>query len=210
MKKSVTMLLVILLIGSSSDGWAQALKKGMSLKAQLGFPSAAFNWNEDIEVDYMYGISYGLQVGNQWYLLKGESAGLGLMINWLDVTYASKKGTSADGDFKRRSVDLAVLEVGPLGTYAITDQLALDVYYNLRPTGLVSGYTVDDEDEEGYSGAGVTHAVGGGFRYNLLSVGVEYVFGNTKINWDSADPKLFPDDTKIKADCFRIVAGIKF
>jgi hypothetical protein len=209
MKKSVTILLVILLAGSVTDGWAQALKKGFSIKAQLGFPSASYGVNEDVEDDYKFGTTYGVQFGNQWYFYKNETLGVGLMVNWADATYTRKKGSTAFGDFDRDALDVAVGEVGPVLSLAVGDPMAIDVYYNLRPTIMAASYEIGGEDLEGFGGFGVTHAFGAGFRFSLLYVGGEYVTGKVKVSQDSTDDDIWMDE-KIDVGCFRILAGVKF
>ena len=212
MKKATTIITLFLLTGLFSASFAQktpALKNGFSIKAQLGFPSASFGVIEDIEDDYKYGVTYGLQVGHQWYFYKPESLGIGLMINWVDVSGTTKKVTNALGVLDRATLDIGVLEFGPVFTYAIDDPMAIDVYYNFRPTVMSTAYKVDDEDGEAFGGFGVTHAFGAGFRYRLLYVGVEYVTGKVKISQDSTDPKIWEDE-KMASDCFRILVGVKF
>jgi hypothetical protein len=208
MKKTGTLLILILLFGFLSESNAQALKNGFSVKAQLGFPSSGFGWTGDVPEEYDYGVNFGLQIGNQWYLYKQESCGIALMVNWVDGTYAGKEEEINNINVDRITLDIGLLEFGPLFTYAISDPMAIDIYYNLRPTVMSTAYKFGDEDAEGFGGFGFTNAIGGGFRYSLLYVGAEYVFGKVKVSQDSTDPKLWEDE-KMVADCFRIVVGIK-
>jgi hypothetical protein len=214
MKKAGTILIVVLLFGFLTEGSAQALKNGFSIKGQLGFPSNEFGWTEEVTIDsdllneYAYGVTYGLQIGNQWYLYKQESFGIALLVNWFDVTVGTKTVETNLGKLQRLTLDIALLEFGPLFTYAISDAMAIDAYYNLRPTAMSTGYKFDDEDSEAFGGFGVTHGFGAGFRYSLLYAGVEYVMGSVKASQDSTDPKIWKDE-KIVSDCFRIVIGIK-
>jgi hypothetical protein len=212
MKKTATLFILFLLIGMMSAAFSQktpALKNGLSIKAQIGFPSASFGTTEDVEDDYKYGISYGLQVGSQWYFYKPESVGIGLMVNWIDATFTSKTVTTSMGELERATLDLGLLEFGPVFTYAIDDPMAIDLYYNFRPTILSNTYQFGTEDREGYGGFGVTHAFGLGFRFNILYVGGEYVTGNAKVSQDTTDEDIWMDE-KVKADCFRILVGVKF
>ena len=215
-KKSILLFLIVLIGAITSNAWAQktpALKNGFSIKAQLGFPSKDFGWTDevldDFKEDYKYGITYGLQVGNQWYFYTQESLGIGLMVNWIDVSGATKEITTDLGTLDRATLDVGLVEFGPVFTIAVDDPMAIDIYYNLRPTAMSTAYKFDDEDGEAYGGFGVTHAFGAGFRFKLLYAGVEYVTGSVKVSQDSTDEEMWKDD-KMKADCFRIVAGVKF
>jgi hypothetical protein len=214
MKKAGTLLIVVLLFGFLTEGSAQALKSGFSIKGQLGFPSTEFGWTEDVNIDsdqldeYAYGVTYGLQIGNQWYLYKQESFGIALLVNWFDVTVGTKTVEINQQKLQRLTLDIAVLEFGPLFTYAISDAMAIDAYYNLRPTAMSTGYKFNEEDSEAFAGFGVTHGFGAGFRYSLLYVGAEYVVGKVNVSQDSTDPKIWEDE-KMVADCFRIIVGIK-
>jgi len=224
MRKTATFIILMILCGVFLTAVGQktpALKNGSSIKAQLGFPSIDFGWTDelsgefpdDFKEEYKYGITYGLQAGHQWYFYKPESLGIGLMVNWLDVTGTIKKYSDSQELIKRATLDVGVLEFGPVFTYAIDDPMAIDVYYNLRPTALMTGYRYIDEEEgeneDGFGGYGVTHAFGAGFRLRLLYAGVEYVTGSTKVSRDSSDDEIWKD-RKMKADCFRIVVGVKF
>ena len=212
MRKTLSLLSLFIVIGVFTTAFGQmtpALKNGFSIKAQLGFPSAGFGWNEDIPDGYEYGITYGLQVGNQWYFYNPESLGIGLMVNWIDVTGSTKKVTGDQGTLDRATLDVGVLEFGPVFTYAIDDPKAIDVYYNFRPTVMSTGYKYGVEDGEAYGGYGVTHAFGAGFRYKLLYVGGEYVTGSIKVSQDSTDEEDWIDE-KMKVGCFRILVGVKF
>lgn len=212
MKKSIFILTIVILLGGLTEGFAQknrTLSKGFSIKAQLGFPTANYGTIEDVDDEFKFGPSYGLQIGNQWYFSPKENYGFGLMVNWFDVTFTRKKTDIAGAEFDRASTDYSLLEFGPVGTYALNEEMAVDGYYNLRPTIMATAYQLEGEDAEGYGGFGITHAFGAGFRYNVLYFGLEYVLGSVKVSQDSTDPEVFKDE-KINVNCLRILLGIKF
>lgn len=209
MKRTAALLIILMILGPLAGVKAQALKNGFSIKAQLGIPSASFGTIEDVDSEYAYSVTYGLQIGNQWYFNPKENYGFGLMINWIDGTWTQKTTDNTLGSLERASLDVSFLEIGPVGTLALSDIMAIDAYYNLRPTVISSAYRMNNSDSEGYGGFGFTHAFGAQFRFSLLVAGVEYVLGNAKVSQDSTDPEFFMD-SKIKADCFRIFAGVKF
>ena len=153
----------------------------------------------------------GIEWGNRWYFSPTETMGFGLMINWLDATY-SKKEISVSGipTLTRAVLDLTFIEIGPLGTYALSDDMAVDGYYNLRPTWFTSVLS-DNTESFGYSGFGFSHAIGAAFRYKIFNVGMEYVFGGiNSIAVSSKNEDINIADVKTKANSFRIKLGFKF
>lgn len=219
MKKALPILLTLCLSGIFLLTTAQevsqepaqksrTLNNGFSIKAQIGFPSDEYADNAPVESAYQYGVLLGVQFGNQWYINPKENYGFGFMINWIDFMGVSKKIPTLAGEDQFVTGEVAFLEIGPLGTYAISDAMAIDAYYNLRPTSMGTAYRVDGHGTEAYGGFGFTHAFGAGFRWNVLFLGLEYVLGKVKVTEDSINR--FPDDTKIDATSFRILAGVKF
>src|SRR5690606_22295039 len=115
-------------------------------------------------------------------------------------------------DGGKATIDLSLIEVGPIGTYAINRNMALDGYYNLRPT--IMGTAILDSGGDGFtwSGTGFTHAAGVAFRVRVFSVGLEHVFGRIR-NADFADttaPSQSIYKTTLLANNFRLLVGVKF
>ncbi len=179
----------------------RTLSNGFSMHIMLGSTSSEFG-NPDNNVDGLeYGMLNGFQIGNRWYFSPADTWGIGLMVNWFDFS-----GASGDSDFA--AADAALFELGPIGTYAINESMAIDGYYNLRPTFLVMAST--EGDLMGYGGFGITHALGVAYRWKVLSVGVETVFGS--VNSVYVDEDDFHDDVqaKLKNNSTRFVLGVKF
>ena len=85
--------------------------------------------------------------------------------------------------YSRLTVEATFLEFGPIGTYVLNSTMAVDAYYNLRPTGLAT--VAFDEDgnilgDEVY-GSGFTHALGAAFRWKVLSVALNLFLAISKI-----------------------------
>ncbi len=218
-KRAVLLFTLIIAMGTFLNVNAQdakptpknrTLSNGFSIKVEYGIPSKEFGTYEPVGDNSKYGISYGLQIGNQWYISPMEKLGFGIMVNWFDVTFAAK---SID-DESRATIDASILEIGPIGTYALNSEMAIDFYYNLRPTVIINMETwtsswggSTNQFSNTWEGVGVTHAIGAGFRWRALSGGMEYVFGSV----NDTDDILSTDDTyKMKANCFRFLIGVKF
>jgi hypothetical protein len=216
MKKLMLLLAVILFTGIITDSYAQKdriLSKGFSINLIAGIPSNNYGWVVDVDLDdeYKVGPIMGLQIGSRWYFSPGERFGAGLMVNWFDFTGAFKSTSSGSVTWNRFVADITVLELGPVATFKIADNLGVDAYYNLRPTGLASIITSsfgDEDDSEGYAGIAPTHAFGAAFRWNVLSVGAEYVIGRIKCS--NVDSEEYDPTEKFMVNNLRIMLGVKF
>ena len=218
MKKVVIVLAIILFAGNMTRSYAQksrTLSKGFSLNFIIGFPSGTYGLKSDSNIDdkSKFVAIGGLQIGNRWYFSPTKKIGLGLMVNWIDFSVAYRSVTDVDADWNRLVADFSFCEFGPVGTVAITDNIALDLYYNIRPTILtritsVSYNYPELNDEEVYSGIGYSHALGTAFRYKELNVGFEYVFGSIKCS--DIDNESGNRDSKLMVNNFRIKLGWKF
>jgi len=221
MKKIITLLSIILLIGLTSNLFAQKdrkLSNGASINLVIGIPSSTFGVESDSEIDskYQLGSIWGIQWGNRWYFKPKENYGFGLMVNWLDITAGVKTGTEDGSDWGRSVADVSFFELGPIGTYAITKDIALDAYYNLRPTGFASVMLISDSGDDEtytYSGFGFTHALGAAFRYKALNIGLEYVMGSIDsdgtYNLGTSNEETLVSQKNV-ANNFRIMIGAKF
>jgi hypothetical protein len=221
MKKLGFLIAAVLVVGLASNAYAQkdrTLSGGFSLNAVIGVPSSQYGLDKaefgDGYEDFKTGSLLGIQFGNRWYFSPQESMGFGLMINWFDFTYSAKTGNTDGFDWARLTMDFGFAEIGPVGTWVVGDGMAVDGYYNLRPTFLISGLAADQINYDfGTAGFGFSHALGAAFRFQALNVGVEYVLGGIKSaaveNIDGTSTTL---DTKHKVatNSLRFVVGFKF
>jgi hypothetical protein len=220
MKKITILLSIILLTGLTTNLFAQKDRKfsnGFSINLITGFPSSNFGVPSDIDMDseYQLGNIWGLQLGNRWYFKPKEKYGFGLMVNWLDFTAGTKTATLNGSDLTRAVVDISIIEIGPVGSVALGKDIALDAYYNLRPTVFGSGFIwsgdTDDEDYV-YAGFGFSHAIGTAFRYKALNLGLEYVVGSidSEGRYTGSEGEITLENQKNVVDNFRIMIGFKF
>ena len=214
MKKNGLLLVLVFFIGILNNIQAQrAIKNGFSINAVIGFPSGSFGLDGTPEIlnsDLQLKMLYGLQLGNRWYFNPTEQYGIGLMVNWVDFTVGLKSITSGNYDYAIAAIDFTFLEVGPIGTFAISEDMAIDGYYNLRPT--LFSYAIVSEDEDSYASAGIglSHAIGTAFRFKVLNVGLEYVLGSIKVSQEEENGFNIPNNGKMKTNSFRIFIGVKF
>ncbi len=153
------------------------------------------------------GLTWGVSLGNKWTFARfsDDKMSVGLMVDWVDFSYASKKYTILNNDAYNRVLNIAFLKVGPSFTYALNDKMGLDAYYQVRPT--YAGSILGESDDPNVAvGFGFTHAVGVAFRYGLLNVAVEPNFGSVEVvntDFDSLTSNMSLGNT-------RIVVGFKF
>jgi hypothetical protein len=221
MKKYKILITIVLITGLTTNLFAQKDRKltnGFSINLNVGIPSGDYGVSEDDNIidELKMSSIWGLQVGNRWYFSPKENYGFGLMVNWVDITAGVKSGIKNSYDWARSVADVSFFEIGPIGSYVLTKDIALDAYYNLRPTGFASiiMYSSSFEGDETYTfaGFGFTHALGAAFRYKALNIGLEYVMGsiNSEGTYSSSDWDEDLDSQKNIANNFRIMIGAKF
>lgn len=228
MKKSGILLALILCAGlfttvaAKKNSSGKAIKNGFGISLVTGIPSANFGTSVDATVDseYQFPILIGLQLGNRWYIAPQEKFGFGIMVNWFDVSMAATSFSSQVSDITRATFDCTFIEFGPIGTFAINEDMAIDAYYNLRPTLLISGETSTPTNVSsssssttfGYAGFGASHAIGAAFRWKVLNVGLEYVVGSIDCagSYTGSLNDVDVPNQDISTNSLRILLGVKF
>ena len=221
MKKNLFFLAITIFVCVTINSFAQknrTLSNGFSANLITGFPSSTYGFASDAKnVDqYKLGGIWGLELGDRWYFKPKERYGFGLLVKWIDLSGVYKKGTTNGENWEREVVDITFLSFGPIGTYAINDNVALDAYYNLRPTGFGSRLILKSpsgssgDETYYYYGFGISNALGVAFRYKALNIGLEYVFGSIKSDGTYSGPNdLKLESQKIVNNNFRILLGVK-
>jgi len=226
MRKIIVFIVFALLITTLKPANAQdkALKKGFSINLITGFPSPENYGLEGLDPDLENRLLIGLEIGNRWYIKPQEKYGFGIMLNWFDISLQfSEVDPPKEASNNRTNVfNISLLEVGPIGTYAITPNIGIDAYYNIRPTymktsiyldqgwyGTGEGYDVDDEAAMGF-----THTCGLSIRRKALALSLEYLFGNIRtvdeLSFDNGDWSLDYGTKHLSSNHFRIMIGFKF
>lgn len=216
---SIVIMVLVLAFSPFSEAISKdrTLSNGFSVSASLGFVNTDFGTPALISHDdFDYANMFGLQIGSRWYFNPTETWGIGLMVNWFDV---SKVNANSD-DVKVYTFDFSAFELGPVATYALSDKMAVDGFYNLRPTVLASSDVklnklISGDVGNSMVGYGFTHTIGAAFRWNVLSVGIETVFGNVNISeyeltdYEDEFEELDSGDKIINNKRIQIVLGIK-
>lgn len=224
MRKLIT--IVVLVVFSSCFSFAGSneisLKTGLSahdhpldngfiLRVGIGFTSKKYFLTEET-VDanqggdeYVANTTYGIELGSQWYVWRdgAETMGLAVNLNWLDF----QAGIASTEDYTNTYFDISAIEVGPMYSFAFTDDIGVDAFFNFKPNALFQASTNDVNDNEASAkwGIGLTYAAGASFRWKALLVGFEYGFGKIKLN-DTDNSDL---SAKVYTNVFKINLGVK-
>jgi len=213
---------------------------GLGLRLSIGFPGGnSCTYKNDFpgtsfSVD---GVAFGLSLDNRWYVYHNDKFGIAVQGRWLDVNYVSGKlgydtglfGLEVESEDEATQVTGGVLGVGPVFTWYLNDDMAIDAYYNIMPavnyTQLkmydVDGEyawndktqtfeyfeTTESEGENNFWGIGVTHHIGAAFRWKVLQAGLEYRFGTIKGMSEFDFDNLEMDGAM---NMFKINLGVKF
>ena len=216
MKKNIFLLAIFIFTCVATSSFAQKdrkLSNGFSINLVTGFPSKTYGIPKDAQIDASdeLGGIWGLKIGNRWYFNPKEKYGIGLMVNWFDISMALRDQVNSNSS-TNAIADFSFLQFGPVGTFAATENIALDGYFNFRPTAFENLVVPNSGDSYGYAGVGFSYAIGAAFRYKILNIGIESVFGGIKTSYittgssSSSDPT---DTYTLMTNSFRILLGLK-
>ncbi len=203
-------------------------------------------YDKEIEESPNASPALGFSIDNRWYVANPGQFGIAINARWFDFSYSrlKEKYTVEEWDKKAHKnvnvtytgtskyFDISMLGVGPIGTYYLSDEMAVDLYYNIMPNVFV---TVEDAGDGSDSDAtfafGASHRVGAAYRYKVFQAGVELKLGKLKVqDWGQDDtPVVEGDDEfselanqlanqvssmlgdqKAVTNSFRIFIGFKF
>lgn len=149
-----------------------------------------------------------LELGNMFKIVKLDDNAIGIKASWLDASYSGRK----NGNTKAAYLQGSVVRVGPYFTYSISDEMAVDGFYQIGATYVLDLNTdtaLSGRTNSGYLGA--THNLGACFRYKVFSAGFDFGFGNVKYldkeEYNFLDIK---DFYTIRTSHFRLFVGFKF
>lgn len=259
MKKLIVLALSIMSCFSAFAG-SQGEDNGFGIKLFAGFHGDKYAFPDIdilgfgfVDAEYPYEDatpSFGLALDSRWYVANPGKFGIGINARWLDFGFAScsveedetydsyySKSIEYSYESKNLFFDFSLLGVGPIGTFYLGDDMAIDAYYNFMPNVFVNcakplEYSSDDknfskyykdivgnvDDENEYDFAfGISHRLGAAFRYKVFQLGFEAKFGNLKSqDWgnneeDEVDEMFgFLSSDKIRTGNFRLFLGFKF
>lgn len=212
--------------GGDQTGAFTGIQKGKDITQggfylHLGLAAPSFK-PVDSDVRISMGIQPSLELGNNFMFYKTDAFGVGMNVSWLTFGFGSrtKEYEEFGGEYKVSSVYLSFLKLGPMATYALNDDMAVDAFLDFSPTvyfGTVTQPSVDvfaDEDfSNGFIMSGIALSPGVKFRYKKLCVGFEAQFGKLSyVDTDAVDDADDVESSDFKASYFspRLMLGFKF
>lgn len=209
--------LFVLFFAVESHAQSDMLQDGFNLKFSIGFPPTQFGLDGDIPLpdELQLQTTFGLEIGNQWYFYDTEHFGIGLDINWFDIVYGkAKMDNSLTGTANRITLEGSFIEFGPVATYAINDLFAIEGYYNLRPTYMVTYYWENSDDYVLVRNFSFLHGIGIGVRLKFFYIGYESTFGsvNGNVSGDGEfeDVELLYDEQSMSGSNSKLIIGFQF
>ena len=133
------------------------------------------------------GFMPSLELGNQWYFYNTDAWGVGLKASWLQVGFSNITNayyTNATG----KAYNIQLLKLAPQFTYAINDDMGVDVALEVNPTFLLQTFTEADgggtvgtrRDDVANFTFGTLYAPSLRYRYKVFSAGFDFTFGTLK------------------------------
>jgi hypothetical protein len=163
---------------------------------------------------------HGLEIGNMFRLTDFEPMAIGLKVTWVDFGITGFKANSKYSEYniKGFSIDLRALKLGPYFTYAISDKMAFDVFYQVVPTFIIGGMAGEYNDgitteTVGYPVLqyGLGHEIGLTYRFDILSVGFGYGMGSMRTQFSTTyDGDDIVVEGQSYVNTFRVMLGMKF
>ncbi|MCG8308825.1 MAG: hypothetical protein MI975_15635 [Cytophagales bacterium] len=209
--------LIMLLFAIEGRSQGSLLEDGFSLKFSVGFPPSQYGFDGELPLpkELELETTFGLEIGNQWYFYNSGHFGVGLDINWFDVVYGrAKLNNPLTGTINRITLEGSFIEFGPVATYAINDLFAIEGYYNLRPTYMVTYYWENTDDYVLVRNFNFLHGFGIGVRLKFFYIGYEATFGNIDGNVSAdgefEDFELLFDEQRMSGSNSKLIIGFQF
>ena len=212
-------ILLSVLLSTSSYSAAQdfnIFEGKFTLHSSFGIPFTGYGHTFDEygywEKDWQYQVIFAFKMGNLWSFYSWDHFGIGMKMNWLEVSYTQRNIDLQDIYIHRFTVDFSAGAFGPLFIFAFNNKMCLDLYYNLRPTFMIatsveSGSLDYYKDYYEQLSMGFTNVFGCSYRFYVLSVGLEYLYGNLP-DLDYIDERGYFDGPKLVNSCIRLVVGV--
>ncbi len=180
------------------------LHNGFYIKAGLNMPTKSFsdkgplsNFGKNTSLAFSSGIHF--ELGSRFYIgpaFTHERFRFGIDLSWLSIN-----STTAKSDISKISmINLQPLKVGPLLSFAITDEMAIDIKYSFVPT--ITILYEDEIEDDNYTGG--LHEVEFEYRWKVLMLGIAHQFGSL------SPGEIGTNLDGIQANTHRFFIGIKF
>ena len=212
--------------GIKGDG-SGVLSNGFYINLGAAFPTLTWIKNDNISTNTIpfwvqeqkIGTQPNIEIGNQWYFYHNDNFGVGLKAGWFQFGYSAYTNTNGfnvfnNGAIKSSALDLRVLKVAPMVSYAINDDFAIDGSFEFAPSLI---YLMEQEkgnpgrnDLVGTVMGGITFSPGLRIRYTMFCLGYDYNFGTLYGKGTIPDGTSDETDMSQKIAGSRVYLGLKF
>lgn len=113
------------------------------------------------------------ELGNMFRITSPDPMAIGVRATWFTAGLTT---LTIDDTTGAKALNGSVLRVGPYFTYKLSDNMAVDAFYQIGANYFI--LLDQDWNDMGWNGAlGATHELGFTYRLSVLSVGFGYRFG---------------------------------
>lgn len=192
------------IFSGSSREWdeSEMTSSGLFLNIGLMLPSSKYLNPYGITPNFKLG--YDFELGNFFRFAKISQLGIGLRATWLSLDYSSFKDEET-----YHSAYGSILRVGPQVSIALSEVMAVDVFYQFGYSYSLTWFTFADKDYNS-SFLGFSHEIGAAFRFKVFSLGVGYRLGKLTNVDNSLGSDFVDKDKKYAVNGLRILLGFKF
>lgn len=227
MKKVFLALAAFAGLAFSASAQTPGEDNGFGLKINFGAPVGNYGCPEKesklgFSTEYEFsGASFGISIDNRWYVWHNDRHGVAVNAHWLDITGMAGEvekttkrelGSLTKTETRKNdamAAEVGFLGVGPMYTFYIGNEMAVDGYYNIVPTYQFFSIEGNDEDDDSnFGGMGVTHNIGAAFRWKFLQAGLEFRMGEIELEGLEDDYEDWSYDAG--ANSFKFFVGFKF
>lgn len=225
MKKTFLALATLLGLISNATAATPGEDNGLGIRLNVGISGGDYSqeytddhYSPAMTPEALYpvsGTSFGLILDNRWYVWHNNKLGAAIQARWLDANImlgelANFKPYNDTKYVDMTNIEGGILGVGPMFTFYLNNDMAIDAYYNIMPTYIHSSMQMDERyefvQEYKFHGFGVTHHIGAAFRWKVLQAGLEYRIGT--IGMEESEYEGFEMDASMNS--FRVNLGVKF
>lgn len=224
-------LLAALLFSMSLFAQEQGDDNGFELKFQVGLGnSGKYGMPKGLsKIDKLQGynakVTFGGTMANRWYLGYPGNMGIALQAKWLEINGGKGEETIGGNLVQKMAFyNVDALGAGAILSFYLSDNIALDVTYNIAPSLFIireKGVDEKDRDDDHIEASfGPSHTFGLAFRVSVFEVGADFkLYNPTRQKWFNNDEEVdswgdlfdsFTEKQKINANKLRVFVGLKF
>ena len=208
MKKTITLITIVIgaLCSINANAQKDITESGFYMHVGGMFPTKTFatiyisdgpNMGALEGMELAFGPAPELEIGNMFSITDNNEYAIGIKATWLSASYTTM---DLNDSLSIAYIPVSVGKVGPYFTYALNNDMAVDLSYQVSPTVLIG------TSSDAMMSFGVAHTLGAAFRLKALLIGADFNFGglipDVTFNED-------PNTYRVATTNFRLFIGFK-